>query len=155
MRKIVYGILAVTFLMACNKTEDNSKNTVEVPALDAPSAIEAASAGGSNGLPTTYQTEPTAQAPVAGVKLNPPHGEPGHICEIPVGDPLPADGATTAAQPAVQAAPARPMPINPGATSVMNRPINTSVPTGPKPKFNPPHGEPWHTCDLEVGEPLT
>ena len=23
-------------------------------------------------------------------RLNPPHGQPGHICEIPVGSPLPA-----------------------------------------------------------------
>src|SRR5690606_21418634 len=30
----------------------------------------------------------------SGVKLNPPHGEPGHRCEIPVGAPLDGSAAT-------------------------------------------------------------
>lgn len=32
---------------------------------------------------------------------------------------------------------------------------NTSSPnTGAKPRLNPPHGQPWHRCDIAVGSPL-
>lgn len=148
MQKVLYGFLAALVLTACNQQEEKAE--VSQPA--APSAIEAASAGGMASTPvTTYTTSPAQQAPAAGVKLNPPHGEPGHLCEIAVGAPLPADGVVPAP---VETAPARPTPISPAATSVINQPLNTVVNTGPKPKFNPPHGQPWHTCDLEVGAPL-
>lgn len=147
MQKVFYGFLAALILTACNKKEEKAE--VSQPA--AVSAIEAATAGGAVSVPETYTTSPAQQAPAAGVKLNPPHGEPGHLCEIAVGAPLPAEGVLPAP---VETAPLRPTPINPGATSVINQPLNTVVNTGPKPKFNPPHGQPWHTCDLEVGAPL-
>lgn len=151
MQKILYGFLTALVLTACNQKEEKAE--VSQPA--GPSAIEAASAGAAP-APVTYTTSPAQQAPAtagtpAGVKLNPPHGEPGHLCEIAVGAPLPAEGVLPTP---VETAPARPMPISPAATSVINRPLNTVVNTGPKPKFNPPHGQPWHTCDLEVGAPL-
>lgn len=54
------------------------------------------------GLQPTVSTQPAAQQPAAGptisqpvkpntstkVRLNPAHGEPGHDCNIPVGEPL-------------------------------------------------------------------
>ncbi len=162
MQKVLYGFLAALVLVACNKKEETAE--VEVTQTASPSAIEAATASAS--APLTYTTSPAQQAPAAGspaagspaagtpaagVKLNPPHGEPGHLCEIAVGAPLPADGVVP---PPAEVAPARPTPINPGATSIINQPLNTVVNTGPKPKFNPPHGQSWHTCDLEVGAPL-
>jgi len=60
--------------------------------------------------------------------LNPPHGEPGHDCNIAVGAPL-----------------------NSGSN------ISTSTPAGNLPqtaKLNPPHGEPGHVCEIPVGQPL-
>lgn len=145
MQKIFYGFLAVLVLAACNKKEEE-----ETP-KEVPSPIEAATAGADASAPLTYTTSPAQQAPASGVKLNPPHGEPGHLCEIAVGAPLPAEGAAPAP---IEVTPPRPTPINPGATSVINQPLNTVVNSGPKPKFNPAHGQPWHTCDLEVGAPL-
>jgi hypothetical protein len=77
----------------------------------------------------------------AGVKLNPPHGQPGHICEIPVGSPLPSTpaitpGNTTVAQPA-------------------NLNTTAQVSGGSKPvRLNPPHGQPGHICEIPVGSPL-
>lgn len=61
--------------------------------------------------------------------VNPPHGQPGHICEIPVGAPLkgPATGNTNG---------------TPTATS------------GEGVKLNPAHGLPGHRCDIKVGDPL-
>ena len=148
MQKVICGIFAVLMVTACNQKEE-SKEVTQEPA--APSAIEAATASGAAPAPETYTTFPASPVPATGVKLNPPHGEPGHLCEIAVGAPLPAEGVLPAP---VEVAPPRPMPINPGATSIINQPLNTVVNTGPKPKFNPPHGQPWHTCDLEVGAPL-
>ncbi|SEM59001.1 hypothetical protein SAMN05421856_104351 [Chryseobacterium taichungense] len=73
--------------------------------------------------------------------MNPPHGEPGHRCDIPVGQPLNSKPAPTA-QPTQVIAQNTPAP-NP-----------TPAPTGPKPALNPAHGEPWHNCGVKVGEPL-
>lgn len=74
--------------------------------------------------------------------MNPPHGEPGHRCDIPVGQPLnskPAPVQQPVQQNMAQNAPA---------------PVPTPAPTGPKPAVNPPHGEPWHDCAKKVGEAL-
>ena len=73
--------------------------------------------------------------------MNPPHGEPGHRCDIPVGQPLNSKPAP-AQQPAQTVAQNTPAPAPPPA------------PTGPKPALNPAHGEPWHNCGVKVGEPL-
>lgn len=73
--------------------------------------------------------------------MNPPHGEPGHRCDIPVGQPLNSKPAP-AAQPTQVIAQNTPAP-NP-----------TPAPTGPKPALNPAHGEPWHNCGVKVGDPL-
>ena len=60
---------------------------------------------------------------------NPPHGQPSHRCDIPVGTPLntKASAAAPQSQPAVVAT---------------------------KPGMNPPHGQPNHRCDIAVGAPL-
>lgn len=77
--------------------------------------------------------------------MNPPHGQPGHRCDIPVGQPLNSKPAPApqAVQNAVQAAPS-PAPA----------PAAQNLAMGEKPKLNPAHGEPWHSCSLKVGDPL-
>ncbi|MFY1045358.1 hypothetical protein [Chryseobacterium sp. GP-SGM7] len=74
--------------------------------------------------------------------MNPPHGEPGHRCDIPVGQPLSSKPAQAIQSTAVQTS--QPVPVSQPA--VAN--------TGPKPKLNPAHGEPWHDCAKQVGAPL-
>ncbi|KMQ69975.1 hypothetical protein ACM39_02750 [Chryseobacterium sp. FH2] len=73
--------------------------------------------------------------------MNPPHGQPGHRCDIPVGQPLNSkpDSAPQPAQTIAQNTPT---------------PAPTPEPTGPKPELNPPHGEPWHNCSIKVGDVL-
>ncbi|REC80297.1 hypothetical protein DRF60_00860 [Chryseobacterium elymi] len=76
--------------------------------------------------------------------MNPPHGQPGHRCDIPVGQPLnskPAPAPT-------------PQPVQSAAQNVPG-PVTAAPPTGEKPKLNPAHGEPWHNCALKVGDPLS
>ena len=60
--------------------------------------------------------------------VNPAHGQPGHVCSIPVGAPLSS------------------APESPNAASV-----NSSTTT---PGKNPAHGQPGHRCDIAVGAPL-
>ena len=158
MKKVILGLLVVTSLAACNKKEE-SQAAIDVPQLGtSPSPVEAAAASSVQSAPTTYTTTTATpqQAAATGGRINPPHGEPGHLCEYEVGAMIPANASAgvSAPQPVVAAAPPRPTPINPGIGSPLNTQLNTVVPTGPKPKLNPAHGLPWHDCAIEVGAPL-
>ncbi len=77
--------------------------------------------------------------------MNPPHGQPGHRCDIPVGQPLNSKPAP-AQQPAQNTIQVTP----PSAPA----PASQNLAMGEKPKINPAHGEPWHSCSLKVGDPL-
>lgn len=79
--------------------------------------------------PTTTQiTPPTAKPGVTAAKtvtapgMNPPHGEPGHRCDISVGAPLnsaPTKPATTTTVSPVQSSP---LPITPGQLTPVQAP---------------------------------
>ena len=80
-----------------------------------------------------------------GVQLNPAHGQPGHRCDIYVGQPIDA----------------KPVPaLTKGATTTTPTPapqtvsVGTPQPVKTLPGMNPPHGEPGHRCDITVGQPL-
>lgn len=77
--------------------------------------------------------------------MNPPHGQPGHRCDIPVGQPLNSKPAP-AQQPAQNTVQVTPPPTP--------APASQNLAMGEKPKTNPAHGEPWHSCSLKVGDPL-
>jgi hypothetical protein len=86
--------------------------------------------------------------------MNPPHGQPGHRCEIPVGAPLNSKPAEkkqpqTTTQVVNQKIEEKPvMKINSGNSST------TIVGTTTPPGMNPPHGQEGHRCDIAVGAPL-
>lgn len=85
-------------------------------------------------VPSATVAAPTA-AQVTAPGMNPPHGQPGHRCDIPVGSPLNSKPATTAAP-----------------TGTLT---TTATPTqATAPGMNPPHGQPGHRCDIPVGSPL-
>ena len=65
--------------------------------------------------------------------LNPPHGAPGHRCDIAVGQPLGS----------------KPPPI-PTGPAVTPDSVKAMLAKG----LNPPHGQPGHRCDIDVGAPL-
>lgn len=79
------------------------------------------------------------------VALNPAHGQPGHRCDIPVGQPLDS-GSSSADSPVINATPKSPVINNTG-----NVPVNNNTATG---DVNPPHGQPGHKCEIPVGAPL-
>ena len=77
--------------------------------------------------------------------MNPPHGQPGHRCDIPVGQPLNSKPAAQATAQNIQ--PQVVSQATPAPQAVANN-------TGPKPATNPAHGQPWHDCAKKVGEAL-
>jgi len=97
-----------------NKTSNTSNSTVNTPAANAPAS--------------------NTTTPSSNVALNPPHGEPGHRCDIQVGAPL-----NTPVQPKLTTPP----------------PVFQPQPTGSVAEgTNPPHGQPGHDCGIPVGAPL-
>ncbi|WP_276499020.1 hypothetical protein [Pontibacter litorisediminis] len=107
-------IASALLLAGCSSNEQENAATAATPAA------------GVN------QAQP-AQAPGQAVALNPPHGEPGHNCALPVGAPL--DGSP------------QPRLVKPNLAPI---PAKNPVATG----TNPPHGEPGHDCSIPVGAPL-
>jgi hypothetical protein len=90
---------------------------------------------------TTTQVQTVAPVQVA-KGMNPPHGQPGHRCEIPVGAPLNSPVAVNSTTPQVVSSSSQSVPT-------------TTVTTVKTPKgMNPPHGQPGHRCDIPVGSPL-
>jgi hypothetical protein len=133
------------------KAQATVQNTVSLPANTAPANTTVvpgtntpvnmaqqmqAIAPQNNVVMTPVQTpvQPTAPG------MNPPHGEPGHRCDIPVGAPLNS----------------KPAPAQTQAVNAQPQVTMTEVPNKVKtaPGMNPPHGEPGHRCDIAVGAPL-
>ena len=89
--------------------------------------------------------------------MNPPHGQPYHRCDIAVGAPIDSPAPVQNAAPQVtqpQSAPNAGFNTNPISPS-QAPPVSSTADIGPKPALNPPHGQPHHRCDLQVGAPLT
>lgn len=108
------------------------------PASAAPASINTASA-----QPAVTMTEvPTPNKPTA-PGMNPPHGEPGHRCDISVGEPLNSKPPPPAS--VVSTTP-------PPTTTTISTPQPVATKTAPG--MNPPHGEPGHRCEIAVGAPL-
>ncbi|WET04874.1 hypothetical protein [Flavobacterium sp. YJ01] len=88
--------------------------------------------------------------------MNPPHGQPGHRCDIAVGAPLnsPVAKTTTTAQSGStsQSFTVTPPPSNavPALLSTESAGQDTGIVDG----MNPAHGKPGHRCDIAVGAPL-
>jgi len=72
--------------------------------------------------------------------MNPPHGQPNHRCDIPVGAPLNS--------------PPGKVPAKAGKATASPVMIPTQSPVKTAPGMNPPHGQPGHRCDIAVGAPL-
>lgn len=111
----------------------------------------------NNGVVDSNSTIPTPtvpnsiQPPTGGnVALNPPHGQPGHSCDIEVGKPLnSAPTSNSSAQP-IMTTPAQSPTVVPSSPST---PLPSGINSG-QVKLNPAHGLPGHRCDIAVGAAL-
>lgn len=96
-----------------------------------------------------------AQAPVATKPgMNPPHGQPGHRCDIPVGASLSTPVAKPAAAPGKFTTTTIQTPTATAQSGVPDllKADPSATPTAPG--MNPPHGQEGHQCGIAVGAPL-
>jgi hypothetical protein len=181
MRFILLTITIFTFfvMISCNQAKKDSEQASEPSTIQEPETLKSPDFL----IPVETETipEPALEANNEEVMLNPPHGEPFHRCDIPVGAPLNSSPKTTTMQNTTpQAAPVQvqtPAPEATQAQSTVPRVTSSSAgptienaqrlnspqarsnsapakPTGAKPRLNPAHGQPWHRCDIAVGSPL-
>jgi hypothetical protein len=175
---IFISALTLFMVMSCSgpvKNEANQSSNVLVQEQDQ-QQDNAINGETSPAVPVEESNQSLAEQGEAQVMMNPPHGQPFHRCDIPVGSPLPTNSpqqATTNQATASEPAPA-PAAASPATATVdksmiptlenVNR-LNTTPgrqsttasstpPTGTPPRNNPPHGQPWHRCDIPVGSPL-
>lgn len=126
---LVLSLIASPLFIAC---KDKEVNTDITPDTVQETTVEQKKQMLNNVVPANNSNS----GDMAG--LNPPHGQPGHRCEIPVGAPLNGNAGSPSATP-VQGN----NPTQPNAAPV-------KVADG----LNPPHGQPGHRCDIKVGDPL-
>src|SRR5690606_27020396 len=145
---------AVLALSSCEKNQKPTYLKDSATTTSANSNSDAAKTQASNMLLPAGVTSsvPGASQPAAGVQqtapgTNPPHGQPGHKCEIPVGAPLNSAAKTPAAAP--QSITPNSAQKDPSAYNVTPAPAPSTAPG-----MNPPHGQPGHRCDISVGAPL-
>ena len=129
-----------------NTPEENEQAAQTVAANEA--AVTTAAPNGQQVVQQFNVPQPAATTATA-PGMNPPHGQPGHRCEIAVGAPLSsAPAKPKAAAPApVQMQPAE---FAPPAAKDASAATNVVTPPG----MNPPHGQPGHLCSVAVGAPL-
>lgn len=160
MKKVFFiGLLSAGVLASCadSKKEPSTQEAATATATPAETPVNNAAA---NTTATAVPTATSSAATPAG--MNPPHGQPGHRCDIPVGAPLdskPSQNIPT------QSAPQQPANNGQGFLSsgaaqqqttpaaAPSRPAQQTAP-GMKGKPNPAHGQPGHRCDIQVGQPL-
>ncbi|WP_052324059.1 hypothetical protein [Flavihumibacter sp. ZG627] len=152
--------LIAMFIIACDQSIPDSSGSAysSSPALPATAA----------GITPASDAAVPALGPVATAKRNPAHGQPGHRCDIGVGEPLPGTASTASALPALPgvtapnlrsfATPAANLNSTQASSTVsLNAPAAAQqVPVGASSgsALNPKHGEPGHRCDIAVGAPL-
>ena len=122
-------------------TSPDANATTNLPQETAPLGTEAL------GAPPPSPANSATPAPNGSAKINPPHGQPGHVCGTPVGAPL--DGSAKASTGGSSQSAAKPAisPVPPPSTTGGGA-------ATPAPGTNPPHGQPGHVCGTPVGSPL-
>jgi hypothetical protein len=144
MKKILTSVLLISLIaISCKKEE-----TAVIDETSTPSNAITADTIITNNLETVPQDQVQTATPSMMVQpnttakgINPPHGQPGHRCEIPVGAPLDSAPMKTTQQ----AQPTTPI------MSTSNVQTSNAVTA---PGMNPPHGQAGHTCSVPVGAPL-
>jgi hypothetical protein len=145
-------LISALFLISCKKDEE-VKITEETQQTAQPMTGEQwlkQRLGQPQVQPAQTQQTNAKETPPG---INPPHGQPGHRCEIPVGSPLNSQPTTNQPQVTPQAAP-HVVNQKPAEQPQMKINTNTGSATISGAKINPPHGQDGHRCDVAVGAPL-
>lgn len=163
----ITSLLFITTVLAvsCQK-EGKASDKISTEASDSLTVIKAEEAKMAN-APTATQnqqvmttTNPanTTTVPETKPGMNPPHGQPGHRCDLPVGAPLNGSAPATTSNQTNKTYSVTPVG-NATTTKVENSNIQTTPPKpvaqttlpGMEGKPNPAHGETGHRCDIPVG----
>lgn len=160
---VLIAAASIISLASCTPAKKESKPAqVQQQSTEPQSLVQSDTATTILSVPETVPATatPVVNAAATPPELNPPHGQPFHRCDIAVGSPLkgaaPAKPAATAirtgAAPTLENAARLNNPqANPAPTPSAPTVANTS---GTPPKLNPPHGQPFHKCEIPVGSPL-
>lgn len=128
----LFGLLIASSLILVSCKKEQEKQSVNTP---------------ESSTELTLDSVPQETPASSTSALNPAHGQPGHRCDIAVGAPLntPISPSSLYQEPVIPNTPKTQVqqPANPIAT-----------PNTPRPKINPPHGQPHHDCKIQVGDPL-
>ena len=99
--------------------------------------------------------QPSTVKTVTPKGMNPPHGQPNHRCDIPVGAPLNSKPTATAAATTTPATSSgevsKNITVQPPVPALLS---TSSANTETSEGMNPPHGQAGHRCDVAVGAPL-
>ncbi|MFY0482533.1 hypothetical protein ACI6PS_07995 [Flavobacterium sp. PLA-1-15] len=152
-RKIILSLafVATLFITSCKKElepQPSSETPLEtVVAPENVTEVTPQAAPTSTAAPAQPVQQNNSAAPTA-AGMNPPHGQPGHRCDIAVGAPLNSPKAPSVA------------PHNAPNPNTLEKVAPKTVPSQPvatqptPPGMNPPHGQPGHKCEIAVGAPL-
>lgn len=157
---ILVGIISSILFVSCKKDEE-VKPVEEKQQPAQPFSGEAwlkqrvGNQGQVQQQPVQQQAPQTTQVqPQTAPGMNPPHGQPGHRCDIAVGAPLNSKPAQKS-QPQTVTPTVTPKPVEQPVMNVNSKSGSTTiVGTTTPPGMNPPHGQPGHRCDIAVGAPL-
>jgi hypothetical protein len=161
MKKKIFllGIISSMMFVSCKKDEE-VKPVEETPKPAQSFSGEAwlkQQVGGVQAQPQQVQQQvqqPTSAQTQTAPGMNPPHGQPGHRCDIAVGAPLNSKPAQNTqpqkVTPTVTPKPAEQPVMNINSKSGSTTIVGSTTPPG----MNPPHGQEGHRCDIAVGAPL-
>lgn len=170
---ILLAVLAFFTIISCSPAKQDSKQTQPAPVLP-PTQEQPFQTETTQPVEVETTEQPAETSNSTEVMLNPPHGEPFHRCDIPVGAPLNSAPANTARQTTSNTVTTTTPQVTTSTSGIANNPMaptlenanrlssgqtrtttqTTTNNTGPKPRLNPAHGQPWHRCDIPVGSPL-
>lgn len=125
-------------------TQISDSSTVALPVQPVQNTLQTVPATTVAPVTTVSSNPATATTAATAPGMNPPHGQPGHRCDISVGAPLNSAPAKTTAAPVVTST----------ATPIATPATITPAAVKTAPGMNPPHGQPGHRCDIAVGAPL-
>jgi hypothetical protein len=156
---VLIAAAGIISLASCTPAKKESKSVqVQQQSPEPQSIVQSDTAAAI--LPDPATSAPAINTAATPPELNPPHGQPFHRCDIAVGSPLKGAAPAKPASTAIRTGAA---PTLENAARLNNPQANptpaTSAPTaanasGTPPKLNPPHGQPFHKCEIPVGSPL-
>lgn len=156
-KQIILAIIIGSMLFVSCKKDEEVKTVEETQQPAQPFSGEAwlkqrvGNQGQVQQQAVQQQAQQTTQAQTQTAPgMNPPHGQPGHRCEIAVGAPLNSKPAQKSQPQTVTPKPVEQPVMNVNSKSGSTTIVGTTTPPG----MNPPHGQEGHRCDIAVGAPL-